>query len=159
MKIYKLLLLVLLFTGGLSCKKNFLTEQPLDFLSTSNAFKTEADFNASVNNLYGLVRHHYYTINDFQPFYFLYRTDAFFDITVTTPNMAADLATRGFTNFAWGAHYKIVSEANTIISRLPNSSLTDAQKTLFEARARFFRAFAYRALAYLYGGAPLTLEE
>ena len=157
--IQKLLLLILLFTGGSSCKKDFLTEKPVDFLSTSNAFKTEADFTASVNNLYGLVRHHFYTINDFSPFYYQYRTDAFFDITVTTPNMAADMATRGFSNFAWTPNYKIISEANTIIGRLSGSSLTDAQKKLFEARARFFRAFAYRTLAYLYGGVPLVLEE
>lgn len=159
MKAYKFLLIILLFTGVSSCKKSFLNETPVDFLSTSNAFITEADFNASVNNLYGLVRQHFYTVNDFQPFYYQYRTDAFFDITVTTPNMAADMSTRGLTNFAWAPMYKIVSEANTIISRLPASSLTATQKTLFEARARFFRAFAYRALAYLYGGVPLVLEE
>ncbi|MBE7169567.1 MAG: RagB/SusD family nutrient uptake outer membrane protein [Williamsia sp.] len=158
MKVYKFLLLILL-TGGLSCKKDFLTEKPLDFLSTSNAFKTAADFTASTNNLYGLVRQHFYTINDFQPFYYLYRTDAFFDITVTTPNMAADMAPRGLTNFAWAPMYKIVSEANTIIGRLPGSSLTDTQKKLFEGRARFFRAFAYRTLGYLYGGVPLVLQE
>ena len=159
MKFSKFLLLVLLFAGGLSCKKSFLTEQPLDFLSTTNAFVNEADFNASVNNLYGSVRQHFYTINDFSPFYYQYRTDAYFDITVTTPNMAADMATRGFTNFAWSPNYKIVSESNTIISRLANSQLTEAQKKLFEAKARFFRAFSYRTLAYLYGGVPLILEE
>ena len=159
MKIYKFLLFILLLTGGLSCKKNFLNEQPLDFLSTSNAFQNEADFNASVNNLYGQVRQHFYTINDFSPFYYQYRTDAFFDITVTTPNMAADMATRGFTNFAWSPHYKIIAESNTVISRLAASQLTEAQKKVFEARARFFRAFSYRTLAYLYGGVPLILEE
>jgi hypothetical protein len=158
-KIQNFLLLIILFTGGVSCKKSFLDEKPIDFLSTGTAFKTEADFNASVNNLYGLVRQHFYTVNDFQPFYYLYRTDAFFDITVTTPNMAADMAPRGLTNFAWAPNYKIVAEANTIISRLPGSSLTDAQKIQFEAKARFFRAFAYRTLAYLYGGVPLVLEE
>src|SRR5215207_5383916 len=120
MKVLKFLLLLLLFTSGYSCKKSFLNEKPADFLSTTNAFQTEADFNASINNLYGLVRHHFYTVNDFQPFYYLYRTDAFFDITVTTPNMTADMSTRGLTNFAWAPNYKIVSEANTIISRLPN---------------------------------------
>jgi hypothetical protein len=142
-----------------SCKKTFLTEVPQDFLSTANAYKTDADFNASVNNLYGLVRQHYYTVNDFSPFYYQYRTDAWFDITVTTPNMAADMSTNGLTNFAWGPNYKMIAEANTIITRLPASSLTDAQKKLYEAKARFFRAFSYRSLAYLYGGVPLVLTE
>lgn len=159
MKLNKVVLLALLLATIASCKKSFLDEKPLDFLSKSNAFQTEADFTASINNLYGLVRHHFYTVNDYQPFYYLYRTDAFFDITVTTPNMEADMAPRGLTNFAWAPNYKIISESNTIISRLGTSSLTTDQKALFEAKARFFRAFSYRNLAYLYGGVPLVLEE
>ncbi|HVW60280.1 MAG TPA: RagB/SusD family nutrient uptake outer membrane protein, partial [Puia sp.] len=54
---------------------------------------------------------------------------------------------------------KIVSEANTIITRIPGSTMSDADRKLTEARARFFRALAYRTLAYLYGGVPLSLEE
>lgn len=153
------LLLAMLTAAGLSCKKDFLDEVPESFFSTSNAFKTEADFNASVNNLYTLVRSHYYTVNDYNPFWYNYRTDGFWDITVSTPNMAGDISPTGITNFAWQPHFKIIAEANTIISRLPASELTSEQKTLFEAKAKFFRAFAYRALAYLYGGVPLVLEE
>src|SRR5436190_12301522 len=99
--IQKFLLFIILLTGGLSCKKSFLNETPLDFLSTSNAFNSQADFDASTNNLYGLVRQHFYTVNDYAPFYYQYRTDGWFDATVTTPNMAADMAPRGLTNFAW----------------------------------------------------------
>jgi hypothetical protein len=130
--IQKLLFIAILITGGVSCKKDFLEEEPVDFFSTANAFKTEADFNASVNNLYGRVRHHYYTNNDFEPFRYLYRTDGFFEITTTTPNLAAEVnPTNGITNWAWAPNYKIIAEANTIISRFPGSLLTDAQKTLF----------------------------
>jgi hypothetical protein len=159
MKRYIYILLAALTAGGLSCKKSFLDESPESFLTTATAYKTEADFNASVNNLYGLVRSHYYTLNDFNPFWYMYRTDAYWDITVTTPNLAGDIAPTGITNFAWAPHYKIISEANTIISRLPTSNLTAAQQTLVEAKAKFFRGFAYRALAHLYGGVPLILEE
>ncbi len=156
---HKFILLVLLSAGVVSCKKNFLNETPESFLSTSNAFQTEADFTASINNLYGLVRNHYYTVNDFNPFWYMYRTDAYLDMAISAPNLAGDIAPTGITNFAWQPHYKIIAEANTIIGRVPSSSMTDAQKNLFEARARFFRAFAYRALAHLYGGVPLVLKE
>ena len=156
---HKFLLATILITGVVSCKKNFLDENPDSFLSTSNAFKTVADFTASVNNIYGLVRGHYYTTNDYIPFYYMYRTDGFWEITVSTPNMAGDVSPTGLTNFAWAPHYKIIAEANTIISRLPQSTMKDSDKTLFEAKAKFFRAFAYRALAYLYGGVPLVLTE
>lgn len=161
MKRYLYILLATLATGSISCKKSFLDENPQSFLSTTNAFKTEADFNASVNDLYGLVRSHYYTINDFNPFWYMYRTDAYYDATASAANLPGEIAASAtaITNFAWAPHYKIVEEANTIIHRLSSSSLTDAQKTLFEAKARFFRALAYRALAYLYGGVPLNLDE
>lgn len=155
----KFFLLLLLATGMASCKKDFLNEVPESFLSTTNAFRTEADFTASTNNLYSLVRSHYYTVNDFIPFFYQYRTDAFREITVGTPNLAGEITPTGFVQFAWGPHYKIIAEANTILSRLPASQLSAAQRTVFEARAKFFRAFAYRALAYLYGGVPLVLEE
>lgn len=161
MKTIKILLLLgVLVTGIVSCKKSFLDETPVDFLSTTNAFKTEADFRASVTNLYGRIRSHYYTVNDFNPFWYMYRTDAYLDVASSAPNLPGQIApTAGETTFAWAPHYKIIAEANTIINRIPTSSLTDVQKKLFEARARFFRAFGYRALAYLYGNVPLVLEE
>lgn len=161
MKRYLYIFLVTITAGSLSCNKNFLDEEPESFLSTGNAFRSEADFNASVYNLYGLVRNHYYTVNDYNPFWYQYRTDAFWEITVKTPNLAGEIAptTTAITNFAWGPHYKIIAEANTIIHRLPASALTEEQQKLFEAKARFFRGLAYRALGYLYGGVPLVLEE
>jgi tetratricopeptide (TPR) repeat protein len=161
MKRFIYIFLVTLTAGSMSCKKDFLNEEPKSFLSTGNAFKSEADFNASIYNLYALVRSHYYTLNDFNPFWYQYRTDGFWEITVGTPNLAGEISasTTAITNFAWGPHYKIIAEANTVISRLPKSTLTETQQKLFEAKAKFFRALAYRALAYLYGGVPLVLEE
>jgi hypothetical protein len=160
MKRYLYIFLVTITAGNLSCNKDFLDEKPESFLSTGNAYSTEADFNAAITGIYGLVRNHYYTVNDFNPFWYLYRTDAYFDISVTTPNMSGDIAPTGITNFAWAPHYEIISESNTVLSRLPNSTLlTDAQKKLLEAKAKFFRGLAYRALGYLYGGVPLVLEE
>lgn len=160
MKRYLYIFLVTITAGSLSCNKDYLDEKPESFLSTGSAYSTEADFNAAITGIYGLVRNHYYTVNDFNPFWYQYRTDAYFDITVTTPNMSGDIAPTGITNFAWAPHYEIISEANTVLSRLPNSTvLTDAQRKLFEAKAKFFRGMAYRALGYLYGGVPLVLEE
>src|SRR5688572_1306754 len=138
--LHKLLLLAMLAIGVVSCKREFLNETPESFLSTSNAFQTEADFTASINNLYNLVRTHYYTVNDFNPFWYMYRTDGYIDMQVSSPNLTTDISPTGITNFAWQPHYKIVAEANTVIGRVPTSGLTAAQKTLFEARARFFRA-------------------
>ncbi len=160
-KIYSIILTVILIAGGLSCKKNFLDEEPLDFLSSANAFKTAADFEASTNNLYFLLRDELFTGGENDPFEYIYRTDAgLFVPSSVPPNLNADYAPlSGLPTRHWNAWYKIVSESNTIISRIPASQLSAGDKELFEAKARFFRAYAYSRLAYLFGGVPLVLEE
>jgi starch-binding outer membrane protein, SusD/RagB family len=161
MKRSMLFMVILLLIGGISCKKDFLKEKPLDFLSSSNAFQNAADFNASVNNLYKLVRTELYTANENDPWDYLTRTDlGVYVPSGNPPNLSGDYnPVNAFTNKHWDAWYKIVAESNTIISRLPKSQLSDNDKKLFEARARFFRGFAYRSLAYLFGGVPLELQE
>jgi hypothetical protein len=161
MKKIKSFLILLLLTATFSCKKTLLDESPLDFLSATNAFKTSADFQASVNNLYRLVRAELYTTNDNDPFEYQYRTDIAFYVPAAFPaNLSGEISpTSALMERHWRALYKIVSEANTILSRIPASQLSASDKTLFEARGRFFRAFAYRCLAYVWGGVPLITEE
>ncbi len=160
-KIKSYLILLVLFTGTFSCKKTFLDETPQDFLSATNAFKTTADFTASVNNLYRLVRAEFYTTNDNAPMEYAYRTDMAFYVPAAFPaNLVGEFSTTSsIVSSHWTALYKIVAEANTVISRIPASQMNDADKKLFEARGKFFRAFAYRSLAYIWGGVPLEINE
>ncbi len=161
MKRSMLPIIILLLIGGVSCKKNFLKETPVDFLSSSNAFQTTADFDASVNNLYKLLRTELYTANENDPWEYAYRTDMGVYVPAgNPPNFTGEYnPVNAFSNKHWDPWYKMVAESNTIISRLSKSKLSDNDKKLYEARARFFRAFAYRSLAYLFGGVPLELEE
>lgn len=160
-KIKSYLILLVLFTGTFSCKKTFLDETPQDFLSADNAFKTTADFTASVNNLYRLVRAEFYTNNDNDPMEYAYRTDMAFYVPAAFPaNLVGEFSTTSsIVRNHWVALYKIVAEANTVIGRIPSSQMNDADKKLFEARGKFFRAFAYRSLAYIWGGVPLETNE
>ena len=160
-KIKSYLILLVLFTGSFSCKKTFLDETPQDFLSATNAFKTSADFTASVNNLYRLVRAEFYTNNDNSPMEYAYRTDMAFYVPAAFPaNLVGEFSTTSsIVSGHWTALYKIVAEANTVIARIPASQMSDADKKLFEARGKFFRAFAYRSLAYIWGGVPLETNE
>lgn len=154
------LILVIFLTGLFSCGDDFLDESPKSFFSTANAFKTENDFNSSINNLYGLVRAELYTVNDNNPFEYLYRTDMASQITVAVPNLDAEInPNSSIIRNHWTPWWKIISEANTVLSRLSNSELTPEKRTLFEAKAKFFRGLGYRSLAYLFGGVPLVLEE
>jgi starch-binding outer membrane protein, SusD/RagB family len=153
-------LIALFVISATSCGDQFLEEKPLDFLSTENAFVNRADFQASINGLYAYTRGVFYNYNDNDPMDYLYRTDIAWNVSQGAPNLDADFGpSSDIVRRNWERLYKIVSEANTIVTRIPTSSLSDTDKVLFEARARFFRAFGYRALAYLYGGVPLVLEE
>ena len=148
----------LLLTG---CNEDkFLEEKALDFNSASNSYNTTADFDAAVTELYYLTREEFYTTYD--------RTtdlSKFADMWITADplqsNVTADLSPSGaIAKFFWDENYKLIAQANTVISRVGNATkLTDEQKREYEAKARFFRALGYRTLAYLYGGVPLQLEE
>jgi len=148
-----------------SCNDEFLEEVPVDFRAPENAYKTYQDFNLSVNNLYKLVRREFYSRDENYPMDYTYGTDLVFDgqpsvrrwtpyINVMRPQGGAEVPATH-----WQDLYKIVTESNTIISRLQKVELSAAEEIRVEAEARFFRAFAYRTLAYLFGGVPLTLEE
>lgn len=163
-KIYCILALLILFVA-FSCKKNFLNEKPLDFLSSSNAYVSAADFTAAVNDMYRVVRTEFYTRDENYPFDYLYGCDVVYDGQPEPQrhtNMAAAYQPTGGRNIPlthWSAFYKIIAEANAVIGRAPHSEMTDTEKSLAVAKGLFFRAFAYRTLVYLYGGVPLILEE
>jgi starch-binding outer membrane protein, SusD/RagB family len=61
----------------------------------------------------------------------------------------------------WLWLYETVNGANTIINRADNPQVrwTENQKNQILAEAKFFRAWAYRHLTYLWGDVPLNIEE
>lgn len=141
----------------------FLREVPEDFVSTSNAFKTEADFDMSVNDLYDVTRWEFYGRDESKPFDYVYGTDLVYDgesnVTRHSNMIAAYDPNSNIPKLHWDALYKLIAEANVLIDRSATSALSDEKKKMFEAKGRFFRGFAYRTLGYLYGGVPLELHE
>lgn len=152
---------VVFLSVSFSCK-DVLEEKPLDFYSPENSFVSYDDYQRGLTDLYAKVRTICYAGTEYKPY-------------LTATDIAQDgryqLTARfgGHTNYLvptnsdvllhWRSWYKIVSNANTIIGRVSNSALTDDEKTLVTAEAKFFRAFAYRFLVYLWGGVPLMTEE
>lgn len=147
-----------------SCGESYLDETPKDFMSTSNSFITENDFECSSNNLYNQLRNEFYSYDENRPFDYIYSTDLVYDGepygTQRHSNMTgAFTPTSDMAKKHWQFLYGIISSANTIITRLPASTVSQEKQLIFEAEARFFRGMAYRTLAYLYGGVPIILEE
>lgn len=78
----------------------------------------------------------------------------YFDYAQMTPD---DEASRKL----WGYLYKIINNANALISNAESGQITDMTEEelrAYNAEARFFRAYAYNMLATLYGDAPLLTE-
>lgn len=152
---------IVFLSVSFSCK-DVLEEKPLDFYSPENSFVSYEDYQRGLTDLYAKVRTICYAGTEYKPY-------------LTATDIAQDgryqLTARfgGHTNYLvptnsdvllhWRSWYKIVTNANTIISRVSNSSLNDDEKILVAAEAKFFRAFAYRFLVYLWGGVPLVTEE
>lgn len=162
--LYKLLLLagaMLLNTG---CKEEeFLKEVPLDFYSPENSFETEGNFNAALTDLYARVRA-IQSVDGGATYYSeVLGTDLAFNARLDQSrlgNYTVSLTPQGdLSKQHWIRWYKIISNANTIVSRLATSKLTETQKKIIGGEARLFRAYAYFKLVNLYGGVPLVLEE
>ncbi|MBP1616875.1 MAG: RagB/SusD family nutrient uptake outer membrane protein [Bacteroidetes bacterium] len=147
----------ILFLG--SCNESsFLDETTEDFLSADIAYSTTTDFDYAVNELHYLTRYEFYC-NGSNSLDFFLGCDLV-EATAIQSNLVSDYATSGSIASAhWSKLYKLIGQANTIISRLPSSSLTADEQAEYMAKAKFFRGFAYRCLAYEYGGVPLQLEE
>lgn len=158
-------------TALFSCKKSFLDEEPLSLYTPENSLQTPAQFQQSINNVYNGVRNIYMgnmNVSSALDTYFglYYATDFAFNATDYDPaaKLNAYKATMVPGYFIpqniWTVYYKIITNANLIISRVPGASqLSDAEKNSFLGQALFFRAYAYNFLANLYGGVPLELNE
>lgn len=157
-----------LLVFNISCnEEEFLKEVPLDFFSPENSFVTKGDFENAITALYSQVRFcAYNTTNTSGGFPYLNSTDIAHDgrYQATAANRFGGhtvclVPTNGTINAHWNAWYKLIANANTIITRIENVDIDENEKKQFIAEAKFMRAFGYRYLVYLYGGVPLNLEE
>ncbi len=152
-----------------SCdEQEFLNEVPLDFYSPENSYVTHEQFESALHNLYARIREDFWGIDGSQrpPRQMWSGTDLVFsdkDLGFN-PNYSSLLLPAN-TNFVyssmWQPLYRLIYDANVIIGRADDkiSQLTEDEKVLVKAEAMFFRAYAYKMLANLYGGVPIVLEE
>ncbi|HEY9258788.1 RagB/SusD family nutrient uptake outer membrane protein [Chitinophaga sp.] len=150
-----------------SCSKSFLDEEPLSIYTPDNSLQTAIQYQQATNNLYNGVRNIYMgNINLDTYFGMYYATDFAYNATDYDPaaKLNAYKATMVPSYFIpqgiWTAYYKIITNANLIISQLGKSTqLSDADKNSFLGQALFFRAYSYKILANLFGGVPIELNE
>ena len=159
---------VLLIIMTFSCnEEKFLEEKPLDFFTPSNALENASEFQAAVNYLHRQMRWMLWGgMNLDANFALRYATDFAVNATDYNPPVKLNdykntmVPTFSVARIIWESAYGIIFNSNVIIDNAPRSvSMSDNEKALFIAQAKFFRAWCYRMLGNLYGGVPLIVEE
>lgn len=159
-----------------SCQEDFLTEEPRDEIYADNLFQSYDGFQAAVNSLRNLTRR-------------IYSEPGTSTATVAFLQIGTDMAWANYTfshlypftrygtnvqstdsrlNRIFNWLYDIVNSSNMVITRAAedeinwqggSQSQNEKNKNEVIALARFYRAWAYRHLTYLWGDVPLSTEE
>ncbi len=166
----KQLCFFLVLTGSFSCRKvdeKFLQTTPETFYTVDNIFSTSAQVDQAVVAIYSQLRDIWANPEE-QSWIFVFRgngTDMFDVPSIrranTFNNYGTINANSGIFNNAYSAWYQIIAKSNLAIysSNLPTITWASAKDKAYTlAQARFFRAFAYRNLAELFGGVPIVTD-
>ncbi len=164
-KYIKIITCACLLTISNACSDSFLDEKVLDKYEPAS-LNDKLGFDASIVGLYQHFATHVKSTND-QTLIGMWHLGT--DI-VWAPAGRSNGDARPYFDYAqltsadnaslkvWRYLYKLISNANILIQSAETSDipeLTQAQKDVYNAEARFFRAYAYEMLVTLYGGVPL----
>ncbi|RWU04319.1 RagB/SusD family nutrient uptake outer membrane protein [Pedobacter chitinilyticus] len=161
-----LALIILISLGG--CKK-FLEEDLKTELAPSNTYTSTYGFEVGSAGLYSLTRSEYNTFgeggafihNAATPYESLQAATDIADVINSDGSLTAHATltitpTERFALSYWNWAYSLISSANLMLVYSEKNTNWDSptDKLRFQAEARFFRAYAYRTLTYLYGDVP-----
>jgi hypothetical protein len=165
MKTYNKILSALVLAGSLTltaCDESFLEVSPNDRVTLDTFFQSENDHRAATAGLYNKVwfdfkDKFYYALGDgrsnnlYAPY-----SDYIYPFTdLTETSLTGPLVS------AWQAFYNVVGQANNTINNIQKNSknVTDEQKNVAIAEARFMRGTAYWYLASLWGNVILIEDN
>ncbi|MGK7394034.1 MAG: RagB/SusD family nutrient uptake outer membrane protein [Candidatus Cyclobacteriaceae bacterium M3_2C_046] len=170
MKNIKIKLFIIVFSlAGYSCS-DFLEEQPRDEISTGQFFTEPTHAYNAVNTLYAngvaaLYRGGIYSGTETMLGQYM---SGFFDNEYKgqEPHVqnAQQLTLNGnnlddYLNGIWSGLYQGIARANNAIKYIPETpGLTNGERAMLEAEAKFFRGFAYYFLVRMFGEVPTIVE-
>ncbi|MBD2754358.1 RagB/SusD family nutrient uptake outer membrane protein [Spirosoma validum] len=150
-----------------SCNDDFLALTPETDRNTTNFYQTAADFNNAVVGTYNALKQSG-----------VYGTSLYWMGEVSTDNTDYGVTTRQAVNVdnfqfvdhtytslndiifaAWRDHYRAISRANAILTRIEGASIADNLKMQYKGEAQFLRALFYFDLVRLFGDVPLITTE
>lgn len=134
-----------------------LDEEPSDFISPSNFYRTAADAQAAINGLYaGLSVTETYS-RDYPRFLGRWTQEVQSGSGTMEYRLAFDPTVSDFADI-WQDHYEIINWANGAIKYIPRIEMDATLKNRLLGEAHFVRALLYFNLARWYGGVPLQVE-
>jgi hypothetical protein len=163
-----LLLSITVILTTLSCNDDILTEVPKDFLSPDNTFIDKAGFEAGLIGLYATARAAQTNSSgmDQKAWQILFGQGTDIGYYWNKKDFITDYnLVNSFNNSVrqyWNYYFGIVKDANVIITRAESEDAqwsSDQEKNEIVAQARWFRAYAYRILVWLWGDVPIIREE
>jgi hypothetical protein len=161
--------LLSLMVSMVSCESDdsFLQETPETFYTVNNAFSTTSQVDQILVSIYSHLRN-LWANPDESGWIFVFRgngTDMFDVPSIrrgnTFNNYGVINPDNGVFYDNYSTWYYVISRANLALyaAELPQMAwTTPAEKAYAVAQARFFRAFAYRNLAELFGGVPIVTD-
>jgi hypothetical protein len=162
-------ILLIVVMGLSSCKEDFLNLTPETFLSSASFFTNKAQFDQAVAGAYepmrAVVRANIFMdeMRSDNTFFTRYGADRGMDLAVESLALFTDDANASTRPSSFSSLYTTdyvgVSRANTILSRLNSSSLSQPDKDDISGQALFLRAFYYYNLVQHFGKVPLQLKE
>ncbi len=162
------IMFLLLTLSMVSCDdKQFLEEKPTTFYTIDNAFSTSSQVDQVLVSIYTHLRDLWANPTE-QTWIFNFRgkgTDMYDVPIIRRGNTFADYGTINPNHDTfyqvYSTWYYVIQRSNMALyaAELPNITWSSAtEKAYVLAQARFFRAFAYKNLAELFGGVPLVKE-
>jgi starch-binding outer membrane protein, SusD/RagB family len=154
-------------TVVLACNdKQFLTEQPFDFIGPTNFYRNAGDALAAINGVYAdfinSTGDNYYGRN----FVMLveHPTEMWTSRLSATnersmPDVYSLFPGHAYVTSVWQSAYDAINRCNSVLDHVPSIDMDTALRSRIVAEAKFLRATHYFNLVRMYGGVPLKLHE
>lgn len=134
-----------------------LDEEPTDFISPSNFYRTASDAQSAVNGLYaGLTVTETYS-RDYPRYLGRWTQELRTGSGGLEYRLAFDPTVTDFADI-WADHYEIINWANGAIKYIPRIEMDETQKRQHLGESHFVRGMLYFNLARWFGGVPLQVE-
>src|SRR5262249_29549529 len=156
-----------LLAVALACNdKQFLTEQPFDFIGPTNFYRNSGDALAAINGVYAdfinSTGDNYYGRN----FVMLveHPTEMWTSrLSATNERMQPDVfaipVSHSYVQSIWASAYDAINRANSVLDHVPLINMDTTLRGRIVAEAKFLRATHYFNLVRMYGNVPLKLHE